>query len=1241
MDMTIEIDLGHAARELNLPLESVQRTVTLLDEGNTVPFITRFRKDQTGALDEEQVRRIQERVVRLRGLAERKQTILRSVQSQGVLTPELADLIKNAKSLKRLEDLYLPYKPKKQTLATAARQRGLEPLAREVLTADPAVADLQQRAESLIDPGKELGSVDDVLLGVQHLIAEFFSERADVRGRLRKILQRTGKLICSRAESPKTSVLALGEVTTNAAATSTTHAVATAIADTPTPDLPVVVSDSAAGQDAAAASGEQTSLESVTETRAQDVPQVPEVTSENLASLSADGDTVVDPSSNSVPTSAPAESTTSESTTSESETSGSETSESETSESHGPESHVSGGSVGGTSTAAKQEAGTSEPAVTGEAADRPAVIPSVKQSMSARKGAGKSKRSGAGSSMTKKEKKRQRLEAAFKDYYDFQESVARIPPHRVLAINRGERARILRVKIDADMEAMAAEAATLLVPEDHPQREFLQGCVRDALVRLLLPSLERELRREMTEKAETHAVEVFARNLRKLLLQPPVYHHRVLAIDPGFRSGCKLIALDEFGNVLAHEIIHVIGKEEWIRKGRAKLVELVRQHQLSVVAIGNGAACRETEQLVVDVMGSDLKDQDVAFVIVNEAGASVYSTSPLGREELPTYDAVLRSAISIGRRLLDPLSELVKINPANIGVGMYQHDVKAKHLRNSLDAVVESCVNYVGVDVNTASPALLRYVSGMNQLTARRLCEYRASNGPFRDREQLRQVPGFGEATFVQSAGFLKIANGDNPLDATWIHPESYELARKVLETAGCSPADLRTGPVAEPPVAKPAIFGHLDADTQVPEPVPTEPVSSAAVSPESVPPESVPPESVATDVGGRDGAVAEVDASADPKVAEPVVVPAQEGASRESVAVDTDASTARDATVAPDASTGPESTVSGQQEDTVPVEPLAGEQPLDATVHGVASACAETVSSALDGNADAGESTVAETPVAETAAVQAETAREGAPLAAPQRGVEGAGSETTAADEMSETGAEETAKQLQILYDKLHKLDIEKLANEWSVNSILLRDVLDSLARPGRDPREDLPAPVFRRGIVKLEDLEPGMRLSGTVLNVVDFGAFVDIGLTDSGLVHISRLADRFVRDPHEVVGVGDVLAVWVVEIDKQRRRVSLTAIEPGTERPAESRRRSDKPRLRKPQGRRPYAGKKVQEGGGQGKGRPSRDKTFKSRPPRKPKVVTPITKKMKEGTEPLRSFSDLMQFYDKKESDDNQSKS
>ncbi len=476
-----------------------------------------------------------------------------------------------------------------------------------------------------------------------------------------------------------------------------------------------------------------------------------------------------------------------------------------------------------------------------------------------------------------------------------------------------------------------------------------------------------------------------------------------------------------------------------------------------------------------ELLTNELKDDGVAYVIVNEAGASVYSTSPIGREELPQHDATLRSAISIGRRLLDPLSELVKIDPGSLGVGLYQHDVKAKHLRASLDAVVESCVNYVGVDVNTASPALLRYVSGLNQLTARRLYDHRSANGPFRNREQLKEVPGFGEATFVQAAGFLKIVDGDNPLDATWIHPESYDLAARVLQKLGYSSEDLRQ-------------------------------------------------KERAADIGQ--------------KVAE------------------------------------------------------------------------------LEGQA-------------------------------------------------------------------------EQLAADLSAGQMTLRDILAQLTRPGRDPREDLPSPIFKRGILKLEDLQTGMELMGCVLNVVDFGAFVDIGLHDSGLVHVSQLANRFVKDPHEVVSVGDIVKVWVMEIDKTRRRVSLTMIAPGTPRhePTQrvaqgqgQRRRGDRrPRPDRPQRtpqpagatngstdvaaqagapaeiaashaaidaaqaahpsgaaaaqreiRPPHMGRKPR-GRQRGKagGQPHHHYQQKS----KPKPLIPISKAMQEGKEPLRTFSDLMQFYQAQE--------
>jgi uncharacterized protein len=863
MDINSSLDLARVAKTVDLRLEQVKTTVELLDAGNTVPFITRYRKDQTGGLDEEQIRGIEAEVAKGRQLLERKQTILRSIHAQGKLTPELAKSIEAADSIKWLEDLYLPFKPKKQTRATLARERGLGPLAEEILAAAPACENLDARAADFINPDREVLTAADALLGAGHILAENFSERADLRQRVRKIFRRTGKLVSSSAEKEK-------------------------------PDV------------------------------------------------------------------------------------------------------------------AKPE---------GEVKEK-------------EKGKGKDKK-GKG----------------FRDYFEFSEALAKVPPHRVLAINRGEKAKALRIKIDADIEAINAAADELLVPADHSHQEFLRGCARDALARLVIPSLEREVRREMTEKAEAHAVDVFARNLRNLLLQPPVRNRRLLAVDPGFKSGCKLVALDEFGSLLANEVVHLVGSEERKGQARQKLIDTITAHKLSVVAIGNGTACRETEELLADLIATDLKDSGVSYVVVNEAGASVYSASPLGREELPEYDATVRGAVSIGRRLQDPLSELVKIDPANIGVGLYQHDVKAKHLQSSLDAVVESCVNYVGVDLNSASPALLRYVSGLNGLTARRLYDYRVEHGPFRNREQLHDVPGFGEATFVQAAGFLKIRGSDNPLDATWIHPESYDVATQVMTRLECELDDLKEGK---------------------------------------------------------------------------------------------------------------------------PSEKLA-------------------------------------------------------------------------------TG--------------LKSLDAAALAGELNAGDLLLKDIIASLSRPGRDPREDLPPPIFRKGVVKLEDLEKDMELTGTVLNVVDFGAFVDIGLSDSGLVHISQIADKYVKDAHEVVAVGDVVNVWVLEVDKERRRVSLSMIAPDARQLAQER-RSAPPHKDKAQaaeggagsqtrrdsgqsrrgnkdrggagtggnagGRGHSGGGKPSYGKGGGKGKQNFSKQHAPKP--KPKPLKPITEAMAKGAEPMRTFGDLIQFYEKK---------
>ncbi len=822
MGIAVTVDLGQLAEAVRLPLRQVESAVHLLDAGNTVPFITRYRKDQTGGLDEEAIRQIQSRLAQTRMLADRKQTIMRSIESQGKLTDDLAGKILAAETTKRLEDLYLPFKPRKRTLATAARERGLEPLAQEILDAAPSALNLDSRAALFVSVDRGVSSGADAILGAGHILAEWASERSDLRERLRQVLAKTGQLTSSQVE------------------------------------------------------------------------------------------------------------------------------------------------VG---------------------------------------------------------RKQAKLAHQFRDYFNFREPIDTIPPHRVLAVNRGETAGVLRVRLVGDTAALEQSTDEVLDPPDHPHAELLRAVGRDALSRLVMPSLEREIRRELTDRAEAHALQVFARNLRHLLLQPPVRGRRVLAIDPGLRSGCKLAAMDEFGTLLEHGVIHLVGGDEQSAAGRARLVEMIRQHQSNVVAIGNGTGCRQAEELVASLIAGELAGLDLSFVIVNEAGASVYSTSRAGREELPQHDATLRGTISIGRRLQDPLSELVKIDPASIGVGLYQHDMKAKHLRALLDDVVESCVNYVGVELNSASPALLRYVSGLNQLTARRVYDYRIEHGPFKSREEIKKVPGLGDAAYTQAAGFLKISDSANALDATWIHPESYAVALRVLEVLGATVDDLRN---------------------------------------------------------------------------------------RETVA--------------------------------------------------------------------------------------------------------------------------QWAQRVSLL-------ERQSLAAQLQVGDLTLSDILADLLRPGRDPREDLPAPVFRQGVLRLGDLVVGMELTGTVLNVVDFGAFVDIGLSESGLVHISQISNRYVQNPQDVVCVGDVVKTWVLSVDKNRRRVSLTMVDPSTtKRPVRSERDEPAPRPPADPGahRKDRKERKAHEGRRPARrdARPAAKRGRRdAQPPRKPRpepILVPLTDKMKLGKEPLRTFGDLKQFFD-----------
>jgi uncharacterized protein len=721
------INLAPIAKELSFTEEQVANVVALLDDDNTVPFITRYRKEQTDNLDEEQIRAIEKRVTLLRQLAEKAETILRQIDSQGKLTPELRSQIEAAETLKRLDDLYLPYRPKRRSRAEAAREKGLGPLADMIMRGEGDSIPIAKAAAAFVSsvPNEGVTTKDDALKGAADIIAERISENVAVRDSSRKIAWRTGRI-------------------------------------------------------------------SVSPTK-------------------------------------------------------------------------------------------------------------------------------------KNEEKRKE----FENYFDYSEPVWKVPPHRTLALNRGEKEEVLRIKFDWDRSVAARAISNEYDLASHAHQEFLNDCVQDSLDRLIHPSIEREVRREITDQAEEHAIGVFAKNLRSLLLQPPLKSEGVLAIDPGFRTGCKIAILDDRGQCLHTDVVYVTGSADKRQGTLRRLSELVNKYSCGLIAIGNGTACRETEELVAQLIADHCPD--CRYLIVNEAGASIYSASPVAREEFPDYDATIRGTISIGRRLQDPLSELVKIDAQHIGVGMYQHDMNQRQMKESLDGVVESCVNFVGVDLNTASASLLKYVSGFSQLVAKRVVEWREVNGPFTSRKQLLEVAGVGKSTFTQAAGFLKISSGAEPLDKTWIHPESYPVAHRVLENLSLSPNDVQ------------------------------------------------------------------------------------------------------------------------------------------------------------------------------------------------------------AADERKET-----------LRSKLADVSVKQLATELDVGQPTLKDIIDALRRPGRDPRTDLPGPIFRSGVLKLDDLATGMELEGTVLNVVDFGAFVDIGLKDTGLVHVSQMADRFISSPHEVVSVGDIVTVWVQSVDKERRRVSLTMKKP-----------------------------------------------------------------------------------------------
>ncbi|WP_151754380.1 Tex family protein [Dictyobacter vulcani] len=737
--------------ELNLGQGQIIRTIALIDEGNTTPFIARYRKEVTGSLDEVQIQTIADRASALRALFERKQDVHRLIEGQGKLTPELAASIEAAKTLQEVEDLYLPYRPKRKTRASVAREKGLAPLA-ELILQQPEVAGdgntfLDEQAQPFLNADKGVETSLEAYAGASDIVAEMIAEDASVRGSVRS----------------------------------------------------------------------------------------------SFFKQSAVGAKVVD----------------------------------------------------------AEKVAEKDP------------------------------------------------NGVYRLYYDFNESAAKLVPHRVLALNRGEREDVLRINIAYPYEQAKRDiVAHYPVKSTSPFGPLMAEAMEDGYKRLLSPAMEREVRVELTRKAEEHAINVFATNLRNLLLQPPLRGKKVLGIDPGYRTGCKLTVVDETGKYITSDTMYLYQTD----KARKLLQQMLSDYHISVIAIGNGTASRETEQLVAELLrelAEKNKDTEpIGYMIVNEAGASVYSASEAAREEFPTLDATQRGTISIARRLQDPLAELVKIDPKAVGVGLYQHDVDQKELAATLERVVASCVNFAGVEVNSASAALLKHVSGINTRVANAIVKYREANGPFKSRKDLMKVPGLGQATFVQAAGFLKISSGHEPLDNTFIHPESYEAARTLLKML---PEEEKAAKTAE----RIAQFRQL----------------------------------------------------------------------------------------------------------------IKLQNSLGRSNHN-------------RGNAAASGEAAAWADIAAKAGVGLPT----------------------------------------------------------------LQDIMENLEKPGLDPRDELPPPILRHDVLKMEDLQPGMILQGTVRNVVDFGAFVDIGVKHDGLVHVSEMADRFVRDPLSVVAVGQVVQVRVLEIDLKRSRVQLS---------------------------------------------------------------------------------------------------
>ena len=820
--------LNKLREELQVERWQVEAAVKLIDEGNTIPFISRYRKEATGSLNDEVLRNLYERLNYLRNLEEKKTSVMASIEEQGKLTDDLKNKILAAETLVVVEDLYRPYRPKRKTRASVAKEKGLDRLA-DLIREQKFSGSLEEAAAAYVNPEKGAADTKEALQGAQDILAEGISDEADYRMYIRKITMDEGKL---------------------------------------------------------------------------------------------------------------------------------------------------------TSTARDEKA-----------------------------------------------------QSVYEMYYQYEEPLKKAAGHRVLALNRGEAEKFLTVKVEAPRDRILQYLAKKVITEENPVTEaVLRAVIEDSYDRLIAPAIERDIRNELTEKAEEGAISVFAKNLEQLLMQPPIAGHVVLGWDPAFRTGCKLAVVDATGKVLDTKVIYPTAPQNKVEEAKKELKKLIDKYDISLISVGNGTASRESEQVIVDLI-KELK-KPVQYVIVNEAGASVYSASKLATEEFPQFDVGQRSAASIARRLQDPLSELVKIDPKSIGVGQYQHDMNQKKLGEALGGVVEDCVNRVGVDLNTASAPLLEYISGISKTVAKNIVEYREANGRFTNRKQLLKVPKLGPKAFEQCAGFLRIADGENPLDATSVHPESYPATMELLKKLELSMEDVRM----------------LQAEA-------------------------------------KKGRAAQNTSGADSK--------------------NTSGDAARQNVSAKGKANRKDRRQNGfniRNTDTAMGRALAAAMQgmtLDADNGGTGKKGANA-----SGRSGAGASNAAN-------------------------------ASTGAAAGSSTSGSQKTAA-VSALERRIP--DKKRLAEELGIGEITLTDIVRELEKPARDPREDMPRPILRSDVLDMKDLKPGMVLKGTVRNVIDFGVFVDIGVHQDGLVHISQITDRFIKHPLEAVSVGDIVDVKVLDVDPVKKRIGLT---------------------------------------------------------------------------------------------------